>query len=118
MAGGRTQTRQPKLAVLGFRRKLRVRYDHRSDRAQSSDNFACIVEPAHLRVAGGKSAIRLRVGQILLDREKQLRNGLIEAPTEEMCGAYPDEHWADAGARAEAQRCFAMLDRDVGLTRP
>jgi hypothetical protein len=35
-----------------------------------------------------------------------------------MGSAYPNEHRADAGARAEPQRRFAMLDRDVGLTRP
>jgi len=71
-----------------------------------------------MRVAGSKSAIRLRVARILLNCEKQLRHGLIEAPAEKMGGAYPDEHWPDPGTRAKAQRRFAMLDRDVGLTRP
>jgi hypothetical protein len=68
-------------------------------------------------LAGGEYAIRHRVAWIVLDREAQLRHGLIEAPSEEMRCAYLKERRADAGAGAEAQRGFEMLDRDVGLAR-
>ena len=55
-----------------------------------------------MSVAGGEIAIRERVARTLLDREKQLRHGLIEAPSEEMRAAYYNERQADAGARTEA----------------
>ena len=104
--------------MLGVPQEAGVRYHDRGDGAQPRDDLSRVVEPAHMRVAGGEIAIRLRVAWILLDREEQLRHCLIEAPAEEMRGAYYEERRADAGAGTEAQRGFDMLDRDVGLARP
>src|SRR6516162_8599764 len=69
-------------------------------------------------IAGGEIAIRVRVARILLDRQEKFRHRLIEAPSEEMCGAYYHERSAGTGARAKTQSGFDMLDRDVGLARP
>ena len=41
-----------------------------------------------MRVAGSKNAIRLREARIVLDREEQFRDCLIEAPSEEMRVSY------------------------------
>ena len=76
------------------------------------DDLSRLVEPPHMRVAGGEIAIRRRVTWIFLDREKQLRHGLIETPTEEMRAADYNELRADPGAGTEAQRGLEMLDRD------
>ena len=118
LAGRQAQTRQEKFAVLSVPQVARIWYHDRGNGVQPLDDRSCVVEPAHMRVAGGENTVRVGVARIILNREEQLRHGLIEAPAEKMGGAYPDEHRADAGARTEAQRCFAMLDRDVGLTRP
>jgi len=69
-------------------------------------------------VAGGESAIGLRKARVVLDCEQQLWDGVIESPSEEVRPAYQGERLADPGARAEAQRCFEMLDRNVELARP
>ena len=41
-----------------------------------------------MRVAGDEITIRLDVGRILLDREKQLQHGLVEPLSKEMRAAY------------------------------
>jgi hypothetical protein len=58
------------------------------------------------------------VARILLDRQKQFRDRLIEVPTKEMRGSDHMESRADAGAQTELQCGFDMPDRDVGLARP
>jgi hypothetical protein len=103
--------------VLGVSQEAGVRYHDRGDRAQPLYDFSCVVEPTHMGVAGGEIAMRLRVARILLDRKEQFRHCLIELPAEEMRGAYHTERRADPGAGTEAQRGFAMLDRDVQLAR-
>jgi hypothetical protein len=54
----------------------------------------------------------------VLDREEQLRQGLLEAPTAEMRNAHVERQAANPGPRIEARRGFEMLDCDLGLTRP
>jgi hypothetical protein len=81
-------------------------------------DLSCVVEPTHMRVAGGEKAIRVWMGGVLLDRQEQFRHGLCEAPAEKMRVAYLKERRADSRPRAEAQRGIDMFDRDVGLTRP
>jgi hypothetical protein len=99
--------------VFGVPQVGEVRYYSRVKGPQLRDDFACLVEPTHMRVAGGKNAIRVLETWILLDREQQFRHCLIEAPAEEMRDAYIEERCADSGARAEAQCGLHMLDRDV-----
>jgi hypothetical protein len=119
LVGRQAQARQVKLPVLGVPQEAGVRRDHdRRNGALPLDDLTCVVEPAHMGAAGGENAIRLREARIVLDREEQFRHGLVEAPAVEMRLAYYRERRADAGARAEAQRGFDMLDRDVRLTRP
>ena len=61
-----------------------ARYYDRGNGPQPRDDVSCIVEPAHMGIAGGEKAIRHRVARILLDREEQFLHGLIEAPRREM----------------------------------
>jgi hypothetical protein len=74
----------------------------RGNSAQPRDDLSGVVELTHIGVAGGEKAIRLRVAWILLDREKELRHCPIEAPSEEMRGAYYRHRCAAAGAGTEA----------------
>jgi hypothetical protein len=69
-----------------------------------------------MRIAGSEVAIRQRGAWIILNREKKFRRSGREASAEEMGGPYKQERRADAGARAEAQRGFEMLNRKVALT--
>ena len=94
-----------------------ARQDDRGDRLQSPESLSRVIEPAHMHVAGGEMAIWERHARILLDREEQFRDCLFEAPAEEMRGAHCNERRADARVRAEAQRSFGMLYRDVRLAR-
>jgi hypothetical protein len=112
------QARQEKLTVLGVPILAGVRYHDAGNAPQPRDNLSCIVEPTHMSVAGREKAMRRREAWILLDREEQLRHGIIEAPSEEMRHTYRKERRADAGAGTEAQRGLIMLDRDIGLARP
>jgi len=53
-------------------------------------------------IAGGEKSIRSRVARILLDHPEGCRQGLIEAPSQDMRLAY-DMEWktgADAGTEA------------------
>lgn len=54
---GSAQTRDQKLAVLGVPQDAGVGYHDRGDGPQSRDNLSGVVEPAQMRVAGGKNAI-------------------------------------------------------------
>src|SRR5262249_10415031 len=85
--------------------------------AQPLDDLSCLFELTHMRIAGGEVAIRQRGAWIILNREKKFRRCGRKAPAEEMGGAYKQERRADAGARAEAQRGFEMLNCKVALTR-
>src|SRR5262249_24564136 len=95
----------------------RARHNNGGNGPQPVDDLSRLIEPPHMRVAGGENAIWPWIAWVLLDREEQLRHGLIEAPAEEMRIAYCYERRADAGAGTEAQRGLEMLDRDVGLAR-
>src|SRR5712691_3147033 len=101
------QTGQVKFAVLSVPQDAGVPYHGGYHGGRNGpkplDDLSCVVEPAHMRVAGGENAIRLWEAWILLDREEQFWYRLIIAPTEEMRGAYRNERWADSGTRAEAQ---------------
>jgi hypothetical protein len=78
--------------------------DHdRGNSPQPCDDLPSVVEPTHMGIAGGEIAIWVRVARILLDRQEKYRHRLIEAPSQEMCGAYYHERSADTGARAETQ---------------
>src|SRR5215831_3459822 len=71
-----------------------------------------------MSVAGGEKAIRLGKARILLRREAQFRNSLVETPLQKMRRAYDKERRSDPSPRAEAEGGFYTLDRKVGLTRP
>jgi hypothetical protein len=117
LAGRQAQARQVKLAVLGVPELADVRHHDRGDRPQPRDKLSRFFQPAHMRVACGENAVRHREGWIFLDREAEFRHGLVKASADEVGEAHHGERRADAGARTEAQRGFAMLDRDVGLAR-
>ena len=85
--------------------------------ASGSSDLSCVIKPSHMRVAGGENAIRPWIALILLNREDQVWQCLLEAPSEEMGDAYYSGLRADAGARTEPSRSFEMLDSDVGLAR-
>ena len=90
--------------MLGVPQVAGVRYHDRGNGAQPRDDLARFVEPRPWAIAGGEKAISHGEARILLDREEQLRHGLIEAPAEEMRRPMYSERRTDAGARAEAQR--------------
>jgi hypothetical protein len=87
-AGSQAQARQQQLAVLGVPHRSGVRYHHGGNDAQPRDELLCLVEPTHMGVAGGEKAIWDRVAWIFLDREKEVRNCLIETPSVETRDAY------------------------------
>src|SRR5271165_3903051 len=81
LAGRQAQARQEQLAMLGVPQVADVRYYDRGNGSQPRYDLSCVVELAHMGVAGGEKAIRHREAWILVDREDQFRHGLIEAPT-------------------------------------
>jgi hypothetical protein len=111
------EARQQQLAVVGVSQVAGVRDHDRDNGPQSRNDLSSVVEPTRMGVAGGENARRVREAWIFLDREEQFRYRLIEAPSEEMRGAYHAELGADARARSEAQRSFGVLDRTVGPAR-
>src|SRR4029077_18157579 len=117
LPGREAQAGQVKLAVLGVSQVREVRYHGGGNGPQPSDDFSRFVEPSHMGVAGCEIPMRVGEARILLDRETGLSDWLIETPSEKMRGAYCEEPPADAGARAQPQRRFGMLDRDLGLAR-
>ena len=88
LAGRQAQAREEKLAVLGVPQEAGVRYHDRGNGLQPLDHFSRLIELTHVGVAGSEKALRQREASVLLDREEQLRHGLIETPTEEMRLAY------------------------------
>src|SRR6266481_5385448 len=66
-------------------------------------------------IAGGEKAMRLREVRIILDRQEQLWQGLVEAPTKKQRHADRTENLAEPAARAEAQRNLKALDSQSGL---
>jgi len=89
--------------MLRIPQEADVRYHDRSNGPQPLDDLSCVVEPTHMGVAGGETAIRQRESWVLLDREEEVGHGLIEAPADEMRGAYYKGRRADADAGTEAQ---------------
>jgi hypothetical protein len=69
-------------------------------------------------IAGGEVTICFREARIFLDCEEQFRDGFIEAPSDEMRGAYYEERREQAGAGTKAPRDFGVPDPDFGLSRP
>ena len=88
LARRQAQAREVKLAMPGVPLVGAVRYHDRSDGAQPRNDLSCVIEPTHMGVAGGESAVRRREARIILDREKQFRHCFSEAPTEETGVAY------------------------------
>jgi hypothetical protein len=101
--------------VCGIAVGTEVRNDDGSNCPYLRDNFPCLGEPAHMCVAGGKSAVRRRMARVLLDPEEQIRYGFFKAPADQMCMTYHLDGTADARPWTQAQRGFEMLDRDIGL---
>ena len=58
------------------------------DRAQPLDNRSGLVQPAHVGMASRENAVRLREARLVLDREEQLRHGLIKPPAQKMRHSY------------------------------
>ena len=71
-----------------------------------------------MRIARGKTAIVRRVVRIFLDREEELRHGLVEAAAKEERPANYGEREADLGTRAKTQRGLGVFDRHFELARP
>jgi hypothetical protein len=104
--------------VLGVPQMAEIRHHGGGNGTQPRDNLSCIIEPAHMRIAGGENAIWVWSARIVLDREKQFRHCLIKSPSYEMCITHYTEQRADPGAWAQAEGHFLMLDCNVGLARP
>ena len=81
LASREAQAGQVKFSMLRITQEVCVCDHDRGDGAQPLDDLACVLEPTHLRIAGGKIAIRNREAGILLDRQEQVRHCLIEPPT-------------------------------------
>jgi hypothetical protein len=64
-------------------------------------------------VTGGEIAIWLREAGIFLDREEQFRDGFIEAPGDEMRGAYYKERREHAGADGHKERSWPRVFRGM-----
>jgi hypothetical protein len=103
--------------MLGVPQVAGIRYHDTADGAKPPGDFLCLGEASHMGIAGGEIAVRRREPRIVLDRQEQFRHGLLEPPSQEMRLAYQRKRSADAGARAEPQRGFGMLDREVGVAR-
>jgi|HubBroStandDraft_6_1064221.scaffolds.fasta_scaffold33304_5 hypothetical protein len=103
--------------MLGVPQVAGIRYHDTADGAKPPGDFLCLGEASHMGIAGGEIAVRRREARIVLDRQEQFRHGLLEPPSQEMRLAYQRKRSADAGARAEPQRGFGMLDREVGVAR-
>ena len=77
-----------------------------------------LVEPTHMRVAGGEEAVSPRLARVVVYRKAQHWQCLIEAPTAEMRNADIRRQTSNPRSGIEAPRGFEVLDRNVGLTRP
>jgi len=104
--------------MLDVPQRCDLRNNQRGNCAQPLDDLSRFVEPPHMDEAGSEKAIRLSKTRMLLSREKKFRQSLIEAVADEMRRTDYKEGQADAGARAETQRCLDMCDRKIGLTGP
>ena len=49
------------------------RHDHRGERAQALDDFACFLDPSEMRVARREQAIRLDESRLFLDCQAEVR---------------------------------------------
>jgi hypothetical protein len=85
----------------------------------SGQHCVCIrcqpARPAALRPGSGchdrlSRPRRVAAGRSSHDREQELRDCFVEVWSIKMRGAYCEESPADAGARAEPQRSFGVLD--------
>ena len=88
--------------MCGIAHSAEIRNYDGSDCPQLRDDFPCVVEPAHMRIAGGESAVRSWMVRVFLDAKPQTRYRFIEASAEEMCRTYQVDRRADARPRAEA----------------
>jgi hypothetical protein len=61
-------------------------------------------------IAGSEKPMRLREVRIVLDRQEQLRQGLVEAAAKEECDADYIENLAEPSPWAEAQRNLGAFD--------
>jgi hypothetical protein len=84
----------------------------RSNRAQSRRYRARFVKPPHMRVASGEITIVCWEAWIVLHREEELRESLIEAPAEQKRSANYIENLT---ARTETQRSLDTLDCSLKL---
>ena len=81
---GQAQTGQIKLAVLRVSQEADIRHHDGANRTEPREDLSRLGEASHMSIAGGEIATRHREARILLDREHEIRHGLIEPPSEEM----------------------------------
>src|SRR5215469_1553485 len=103
--------------MLGVPQVAGIRDDDSADTAKPLDDFLRLGQAPHMGIAGGEIAVGRREGRIVLDREKQLRHGLIKPPSQKKRLAYQRKRRANPSARTETQRGLGMLDREVGVAR-
>ena len=72
LVGRQAQARQEKLAVLGVAQMQNARHDLRGDGAQSGDDRARFVEPAHMGIARGEKAVWGGKAWVVLNGQEQL----------------------------------------------
>src|SRR5207302_9010680 len=74
------------------------------------------VQPPHMGIAGGETAVRTGMAWIVLNSQEQLRRCFIELTFEEIAHAQHDKGRTDTFARTHSQRNPDMLDGEIVLT--
>jgi hypothetical protein len=113
LAGRQAQTRQQKLAILGFAIRHIARHNHRGNGPQPSDGRTRLVKPSHMRVAGGQKTVGHRKSRRLFQRRQQDCCRLVEPPPEEKCSAQTGVRIANASRGFQPLSCLEMLDRKI-----
>jgi hypothetical protein len=74
LASRQAQARQQQ--VLGLAQKQIARHDQRGNGAQQGNDRARFVEPSHMGIAGGKSAVCVGKTRLVLNGQEQVRRHL------------------------------------------
>src|SRR5271170_4532639 len=87
MSSGKSQARQIQLAMFGVAIGRDSRCQERGNCLNPSDDLPRLIDPSHVGIAGSKCPIGGWKIRIVLDRQDEFRNRLIETPAQEQRGA-------------------------------
>src|SRR6516164_10625800 len=102
LARCQAQTRQEELPVLKPAEGYLARFDLGGKRPQLGDYFVRLVQPTHMSVTGGQSAIGPRPCGSCLNRPWHQPCRLVEAPQEKMRDAEDPKLRPNIGTRVKA----------------